>query len=68
MVSCDFQLCFVDFNSVLNLIVFCQYFPCIFVGFNVRVECESLVKNCEDGKVHNLLATDSRIENPRKVT
>ena len=31
-----------------NLIVFCQSFPYIFVGFNVRVECESLVKIYEE--------------------
>ena len=35
---------FVGFNSVSNLIVFVQSFPCMFVGFNVRVECENLVK------------------------
>ena len=39
-----------------NLIVFYQSFPCTFVGFNVRVECESLVKNCEDSEVCYLLA------------
>ena len=31
-----------------NLIVFCQFFPYMFVGFNVRIECESLVKICEE--------------------
>ena len=35
---------FVGFNSMSNLIVFFQYFPYIFVGFNVRVKCESLKK------------------------
>ena len=29
-------------------IVFSQSFPCMFMGFNVRVECERLVKNCEE--------------------
>ena len=45
---------FVDFNSVSNLIVFIfNRFPCMFVGFNVRVECESYVKNCEDSEVRD---------------
>ena len=44
----SFQLCFVGFNFVLNLIVFIQSFPCMFVRFNVRVECERLVKNYEE--------------------
>ena len=36
---------FVNFNYVSNLIVFLfNRFPCMFVGFNVRVECESYVK------------------------
>ena len=59
VLSCDFQLCFVGFNSMSNLIIFIQPFPCIFVGFNIRIECESLVKTCEDSEVHNLLATGS---------
>ena len=42
-----------------NLIVFVQSFPYMFVGFNVRVECESLVKNCEDNEAHDWLATSS---------
>ena len=25
----------------------------MFVGFNVKVDCESLVKNCEDSEVHD---------------
>ena len=29
----------------------------MFVGFNVRVECESLVKNCEDNEVRDWLAS-----------
>ena len=37
----------------------------MFVGFNVRVECESFVKNCEDSEVRNLLAM--RMNNPRKA-
>ena len=52
-----------------NLIVFCQSFPCMFVRFNVNVECESLVKNCEDrDEVCDLLATDSQADNSQKVT
>ena len=51
-----------------NLIVFCQSFPYMFVGFNVRVEYKSLVKNCEDREVRDLLAIDSRVDNLRKVT
>ena len=37
-----------------NLIVFLQSFPCMFVGFNVRVECERLVKNCEEQSISQL--------------
>ena len=37
---------------------FVQSFPCMFVGFIVRVECENFVKNCEDNEVCDLLATD----------
>ena len=51
-----------------NLIVFCQSFPCMFVGFNVRVENKSLVKNCEDREVRDLLTIDSQVDNLRKVT
>ena len=53
---------------MLNLIEFCQSFPCMFVGFNVRVEYKSLVKNCEDRKVRDLLAIDSRVDTLQKVT
>ena len=35
----------------------------MFMGFNVRVECESFVKNCEDNEVSNLLATGSLVDN-----
>ena len=59
---------FVSFNSMSNLIVFCQFFPCMFVGFNVRIECESLVKNCEDNEIRDLLAIDSRVDKLQKVT
>ena len=47
-----------------NLIVFYQSFPCMFVGFNVKVECESLMKNYEDNEVRDLLTTDSWVDNP----
>ena len=33
---------------MLNLIVFLQSFFGMFVGFNVKVECVKLVKNCEE--------------------
>ena len=46
-----------------NLIVFYQFFLCMFVGFNVRVKCESLVKNCEDSEVRDLLVIDSQVDN-----
>jgi len=53
---------------VSNIIVLCQFFPGMFVGFNVKVECESLVKNCEYSEVHDLFATVLWVDNPRKVT
>ena len=40
----------------------------MFVGFNVKVKCESLLMNCEDSEVHDLLTTDSRVNNLQKVT
>ena len=40
----------------------------MFMGFNVKVECESLLKNCEDSEVHDLLTTNSRVDNLQKVT
>ena len=40
----------------------------MFVGFNVKVECESLVKNCEDSEIRDLLATSLQEDNPQKVT
>ena len=39
----------------------------MFVRFNVRVECESLVKICEDSEVCDLLAIGTRVDNPRKA-
>ena len=44
---------------------FVQSFPCMFVGFNVRVECESLVKNCENSEIHNLLMIGLQVDNSR---
>ena len=38
----------------------------MFVGFNVRVECESLVKNWVDSEVRDLLVTDSQWDNCEK--
>ena len=43
---------------------FSQSFPCMYVGLNVRVEHERLVKNSE---VHDLLATSLQVDNPRKA-
>ena len=37
-----------------NLIVFSQSIPFMFVRFNVRVEYESLVKNCEEQRTSRL--------------
>ena len=45
---------FVGFNFISNLTMFCQLFLCMFVGFNVRVECESLIKNCEEQSILRL--------------
>ena len=46
---------------MLNLILFIQSFPYMFVRFNVRVECKRLVKNYEEQAnsrlAHNLLAS-----------
>ena len=47
---------------------FVQSFSCIFLRFNVRVGCESLVKICEESEVRNWLAIDSWVNNPQKVT
>ena len=38
----------------------------MFVGFNVRVECESLVKNNVDSEVRDLLVIDSQGDNCEK--
>ena len=46
---------------------FVQSFPSMFVGFNVSVECESLVKNCEDNEIRDFLSTSLWVDNPRKV-
>ena len=40
----------------------------MFVGFNVRVENKSLVKNCEDREVRDLLTIDLQVDNLQKVT
>ena len=39
----------------------------MFVGFIVRIECESLVKNCEDSEVRDLIVTSLRLDNLRKA-
>ena len=38
----------------------------MFVGFNIRIKCEKLVKNCENRTTHNLLTTGSRVNKPQK--
>ena len=40
-------LCWLLFRIKFDYI-FIQLFSCIFMGFNVRVKCESLVKICEE--------------------
>ena len=40
----------------------------MFVRFNVRVKCESLVKNCEEKTTQDLFATDLWVDNPWKAT
>ena len=42
-----------DFILCQILLYFVQLFPYMFMGFDVRVECESLVKNCEDSEVRD---------------
>ena len=45
LLSCDFQLCYVGFNSVPNLILISSIiFPYMYVGLIVRDECERSVK------------------------
>ena len=48
-----FGRCFLGFYSVSNFIVFFQSFCSMFVRFNVRIECEKLVKNCEQKTIHD---------------
>ena len=49
-----------------NLIVISQSFPCMFVGFMVRVECESLVNNCEERRTLRLAYEWTIRERPPK--
>ena len=43
---CDFQLFFVGFNSMSNLIIISSIiFPCMYMGLFVRDECEKSMKN-----------------------
>ena len=64
------------FTSVLLLaliicqicLYFVQWLPCMFIRFNVRVEYESFVKNCEDGEASDLLAIGMWMDNLRKAT
>ena len=62
--NCNFQLYFVGFNFISNLIVFLQSFTCMFVGFNVGVECVKLVKNYEEKTTRNLLTIGPQVDNP----
>ena len=48
-----FGRCFLGFYFVSNFIVFFQSFCSMFVRFNVRIECEKLVKNCEQKTIHD---------------
>ena len=52
-----FGWCFLGFYSVSNFIVFFQSFPYMFVRFNVRIECEKLVKNCEQKTIRDWLTS-----------
>ena len=59
---------FVGFNSHVKFdCTLFNIFLVIFVVFNVRVDCESLVNICEESEVRNWLATDSWVDNPQKV-
>ena len=42
---------------------FWSIIPYIFVGFNIRVECESLVKICDECE----FVIGSRVDTPQKV-
>ena len=52
-----FRRCFLGLYSVSNFIVFFQSFCSMFVRFNVRIECEKLVKNCEQKTIHDWLTS-----------
>ena len=52
-----FGRCFLGLYSVSNLIVFFQSFPYMFVRFNVRIECEKLMKNCEEKTIRDWLTS-----------
>ena len=55
-----FGRCFLGYSSMSNLIVFFQSFPCMFVRFNVWIECEKLVKNCEEKAIREWLEWTTR--------
>ena len=40
----------------------------MFVGFNVKVECESLVKNCEDSEVCDWLTSGQPAKGHKRST
>jgi len=50
---------------VSNLIVLSQFILCMFVRFNIRVEYESLVKNCEEQRTSWLACKWTIRERPR---
>ena len=52
-----FGRCFLGFYSVSNLIVFFQSFPCMFVRFNVRIECEKLWQTVKKKTIHDWLTS-----------
>ena len=47
---------------------FVQSFPYMLVRFNLRVECESLVKNCEDSEVRDLLVNGQSVKGHMRST
>ena len=53
-VICNNVFCWFQFRVRFDCNFF-QSFPCIFVGFNLRVVCESLVKNLGRNGFHNLI-------------
>ena len=57
----NYILCWLLFHVKFDCILF-NHFLVFFVGFNVRVECESYVKICEESE----FATGSQVDNPKR--